>query len=131
MQELSNDPLNILRPASKLQHSLNLASAYCGPPENQENENRRGRRHDARPHEPKVSTACTLCYEHPKFMPGVTFTLPCSHTSVLHMTPPTSAEQMSLGTSFHSRDKTRGRLEGCRAFLQCTFHSSNTGRRLK
>ena len=61
MQELSNDPLNILRPASKLQHSLNLASAYCGPPENQENENRRGRRHDARPHEPKVSTACTLC----------------------------------------------------------------------
>lgn len=61
LQELSNDPLNILRPASKLQHSLNLASAYCGPPENQENEHRRGRRHDARPHEPKVSTACTLC----------------------------------------------------------------------
>lgn len=61
IQELSNDPLNILRPASKLQHSLNLASAYCGPPENQESENRRGRRHDARPHEPKVSTACALC----------------------------------------------------------------------
>ena len=57
LQELSNDPLNILRPASKLQHTLNLASAYCGPPEHHENENRRGRRHDARPHEPKVSTA--------------------------------------------------------------------------
>ena len=57
LQELNNDPLNILRPASKLQHTLNLASAYCGPPEHHENENRRGRRHDARPHEPKVSKA--------------------------------------------------------------------------
>ena len=27
-QELSNDPLGILRPASKLQHALPLASAY-------------------------------------------------------------------------------------------------------
>ncbi len=28
MQELANDPLGILRPASKLQHQLPLASAY-------------------------------------------------------------------------------------------------------
>ena len=57
LQELSNDPLNILRPSTKLQHSLNLASAYCSPPEHHENENRRGRRHDAKPHEPKVCPA--------------------------------------------------------------------------
>ena len=58
LQELSNDPLNILRPSTKLQHSLNLASAYCSPPEHHENENRRGRRHDAKPHEPKVRPHC-------------------------------------------------------------------------
>ena len=60
LQELNNDPLNILRPASKLQHSLNLASAYCSPPEHHESENRRGRRHDAKPHEPKVSLELAL-----------------------------------------------------------------------
>lgn len=60
LQELSNDPLNILRPATKLQHSLNLASAYCGPPEHHENDHRRGRRHESRPHEPKVSKSRLL-----------------------------------------------------------------------
>lgn len=56
-QELQNDPLGILRPASKLQHNLHLASAYAaihdardGGPALQKQK----RKMDPKYHEPKV-----------------------------------------------------------------------------
>lgn len=53
-QELSNDPLNILRPASKLQHTLLLASAYAAGHDVNEADNRHRKRGEPKHHEPKV-----------------------------------------------------------------------------
>ena len=55
-QELANDPLGILRPASKLQHQLPLASAYAAvaaAPDNDHGMQRQKRRLDGATGEPK------------------------------------------------------------------------------
>ena len=57
MQELQNDPLGILRPASKLQHNLQLASAYAAVNDARDGGTalqKQKRRMDAKYREPKV-----------------------------------------------------------------------------
>lgn len=57
LQELQNDPLGILRPASKLQHNLHLASAYAAVHEARDGGpalQKQKRRMDPKYHEPKV-----------------------------------------------------------------------------
>lgn len=57
MQELQKDPLGILRPASKLQHNLHLASAYAAVHEARDGGaavQKQKRRMDPKYHEPKV-----------------------------------------------------------------------------
>ena len=57
MQELQNDPLGILRPASKLQHNLQLASAYAAVYDARDTsaaQQKQKRRMDPKYHEPKV-----------------------------------------------------------------------------
>ena len=56
LQELANDPLGILRPASKLQHQLPLASAYAAvgaAPDADHGMQRQKRRLDPATGEPK------------------------------------------------------------------------------
>ena len=58
VQELQNDPLGILRPASKLQHNLHLASAYAAVHEARDSNpalQKQKRRMDLKYHEPKVT----------------------------------------------------------------------------
>lgn len=57
VQELQNDPLGILRPASKLQHNLHLASAYAAIHDARDNNpalQKQKRKMDPKYHEPKV-----------------------------------------------------------------------------
>jgi hypothetical protein len=65
LQELANDPLGILRPASKLQHQLPLASAYAAvaaAPDNDHGMQRQKRRLDPVTGEPRwvPAAACLL-----------------------------------------------------------------------
>ena len=67
MQELQNDPLGILRPASKLQHNLHLASAYAAVYDARDGsaaQQKQKRRMDPKYHEPKVqcNKPCTRLY---------------------------------------------------------------------
>ncbi len=56
VQELANDPLNIFKAPSKLQHRLVLASAYAaGHEAAAEADPRHRRRNDNKHHEPKVT----------------------------------------------------------------------------
>ena len=58
LQELQNDPLGILRPASKLQHNLHLASAYAAVYDARDTsaaQQKQKRRMDPKYHEPKVN----------------------------------------------------------------------------
>lgn len=58
LQELQNDPLGILRPASKLQHNLHLASAYAAVNDARDGGTalqKQKRRMDPKYREPKVS----------------------------------------------------------------------------
>ncbi len=56
LQELANDPLNIFKAHSKLQHRLVLASAYAaGHEAAAEADPRHRRRNDHKHHEPKVT----------------------------------------------------------------------------
>lgn len=60
LQELQNDPLGILRPASKLQHNLHLASAYAAVYDARDGsaaQQKQKRRMDPKYHEPKVGDA--------------------------------------------------------------------------
>ena len=62
LQELQNDPLGILRPASKLQHNLHLASAYAAVYDARDTsaaQQKQKRRMDPKYHEPKVHVICT------------------------------------------------------------------------
>lgn len=61
MQELQNDPLGILRPASKLQHNLHLASAYAAVYDARDGsaaQQKQKRRMDPKYHEPQVHAIC-------------------------------------------------------------------------
>ena len=61
LQELQNDPLGILRPASKLQHNLQLASAYAAVYDARDTsaaQQKQKRRMDTKYHEPKVDAIC-------------------------------------------------------------------------
>lgn len=55
LQELANDPLNIFKAPSKLQHRLVLSSAYAASHEAAADaDSRHRRRNDQKHHEPKV-----------------------------------------------------------------------------
>ncbi|KAK9827722.1 hypothetical protein WJX81_005188 [Elliptochloris bilobata] len=53
--ELANDPLGILRPPAKLQHTLPLASAYAAAADTRDPDGRRRMRLDPKHHEPKFT----------------------------------------------------------------------------
>ena len=60
LQELANDPLNINRPSSKLQHQLPLGSAYAAVLDSQDGgplQQKQRRQMDVKHREPKVSTS--------------------------------------------------------------------------
>jgi hypothetical protein len=82
LQELANDPLGILRPASKLQHQLPLASAYAAvaaAPDNDHGMQRQKRRLDPVTGEPRwaPAVACSL------LLLGCFFLGACGHLSSL------------------------------------------------
>ena len=59
LQELANDPLNINRPSSKLQHQLPLGSAYAAVLDSQDGghlQQKQRRQMNLNHREPKVST---------------------------------------------------------------------------
>ena len=58
LQELANDPLNINRPSSQLQHQLPLGSAYAAVLDSQDGgplQQKQRRQMDVKHREPKVS----------------------------------------------------------------------------
>ena len=60
LQELANDPLNINRPSSKLQHQLPLGSAYAAVLDSQDGgplQQKQRRQMDVKHREPKVSAS--------------------------------------------------------------------------
>jgi hypothetical protein len=60
-QELANDPLNIFKAPSKLQHRLVLSSAYAaGHEAAADADPRHRRRYDHKHHEPKVTVCCRV-----------------------------------------------------------------------
>lgn len=60
-QELANDPLNIFKAPSKLQHRLVLSSAYAaGHEAAADADPRHRRRNDHKHHEPKVTVCCCM-----------------------------------------------------------------------
>ena len=87
-QELAADPLGILRPSSKLQHTLPLASAYSALKDaaiqrpGDQAVMRQRRRIDDQHLEPKCAV---LCVEHEVKQPSIPLVLSASIGSTLHL----------------------------------------------